>query len=111
MATVLLYTTWPDAASAEAAGRAAVDAGVCACVNVLGPMTSIYRWNGVVKTASEVPMLVETTTAAAEDARDLLVRLHPYETPAVVALPVADAGSSPAFLAWVATETMSGGRR
>lgn len=86
-------------------GRRAVEARACACVNVLTPMTSVYRWNGAVETACETPMLVKTTAAAAERCRDLLIRLHPYDTPAVVALTVDQAASSSAFLAWVSEET------
>lgn len=108
---VLLYTTWPDAASAETAGRQAVEARACACVNVLAPMTSVYRWNGAVETARETPMIVKTTAAAAGRCRDLLIRLHPYDTPAVVALPVDGAASSPAFMAWILEETAPPDRR
>lgn len=102
--TVLLYTTWPDAGSAEAAGRAAVEAGVCACVNILGPMTSVYRWRGAIETAAETPMIVKTTAAAAAACRDLLLSRHPYETPAVVALPIDPGGSHGQFLDWISKE-------
>lgn len=98
---VLLYTTWPDAESAEAAGRAAVEAGVCACVNVLAPMISIYRWESAVERATETPMIVKTTLEAAAGARELLNALHPYDLPAVVALPVSAEGSSAPFLQWI----------
>ena len=108
---VFLYTTWPDALSAEAAGREAVEAGLCACVNVLAPMTSVYRWKDVVETAAETPMIVKTTTAAAKAARDFLTARHPYDTPAVAALKIAPEGSSPAFLAWIAEESSAGRRR
>ncbi len=102
---VLLYTTWPDAETAEAAGRAAVEAGVCACVNVLAPMTSIYRWEGAVERATETPMIVKTTAAAAEAARAFLTERHPYALPAVVALKVDPAASSAIFLDWIARES------
>ncbi len=102
---VLLYSTWPDAESAEAAGAAAVAARLAACANVLAPMRSIYRWKGAVERAEETPMLLKTSQAHAAALKDFLVARHPYETPAVVAVPVASEGSHAAFLAWVTAET------
>lgn len=102
---VLLYTTWPDQASAEAAGRACVEAGLAACVNVLAPTTSIYRWQGAVEQATETPMLVKTTAARAPAARAFLLVRHPYDTPAIVALPLSTELSHAPFLDWIAAET------
>ena len=98
---VILYTTWPDAETAQAAGVAAVEAKLAACANVLAPMTSIYRWQGVLEQAAETPMLLKTTAAAAGRLRDLILARHPYATPCVVALAVREAGSNPAFLQWI----------
>jgi periplasmic divalent cation tolerance protein len=102
---VILYTTWPDAETAQACGRAAVEAKLAACANVLAPMVSIYRWQGVVEQTAETPMLLKTTAAAAGRLRDLILARHPYETPCVVALTVREAGSNPAFLRWIGEET------
>lgn len=107
---VLLYTTWPDDASARAAGRACVEAGLAACVNVLAPMTSIYRWQGAVEHASETPMLVKTTATRAPAVREFLLARHPYDTPAIVALPLSLALSHQPFLDWIAAETSASRR-
>ncbi len=104
-ALVLLYTTWPDAPSAIAAGRTLVDERLAACMNVLGPVTSIYRWQGVVEEAGEVAALVKTTAAQAAATTARIVALHPYETPAVIAIPVDPTGTHGAFAAWIAGET------
>jgi periplasmic divalent cation tolerance protein len=101
---VILYTTWPDAETAQAFGRAAVEAKLAACANVLAPMVSIYRWQGAVEQTAETPMLLKTTAAAADRLRDLILARHPYETPCVVALAVREAGSNPAFLRWIGEE-------
>jgi periplasmic divalent cation tolerance protein len=98
---VILYTTWPDAETAQAFARSAVEAKLAACANVLAPMTSIYRWQGAVEQASETPMLLKTTAAAADRLRDLILARHPYETPCVVALAVREGGSNPALLQWI----------
>jgi periplasmic divalent cation tolerance protein len=104
---VLLYTTWPDADTAERAARAAVDEGLAACANLLGAGVSIYRWQGAVERAAETVMILKTTAALAPALRDRIVGLHPYDLPAVVALPAAAGASSAAFLSWVAAETGS----
>ena len=103
--TILIYTTWPDAETAERVGAEAVAKRLAACVNVLAPMTSIYRWEGSVDRAAETPMLLKTTAEASERLRDFIAARHPYEIPCIVALPVLADGSNPAFLGWIAKET------
>jgi periplasmic divalent cation tolerance protein len=102
---IFLYTTWPDAETAEAAGREAVEQGLCACVNVFAPITSIYRWKGTVEQATETPMTLKTTTVRADALRALILARHPYELPCILALPVQAAASHPAFLDWIRDET------
>ena len=104
---IVLYTTWPDAETAEAFGRRAVEERLAACANVLAPMRSIYRWNGAIDRALEVPALFKTTTARAEALCAFLRERHPYEVPAIVALPIAEPGSNPAFLAWIEAEVVA----
>ncbi len=96
-----IYTTWPDAALARAAGQTLVEEGLCACVNILPGMTSVYRWQGAVETASEAVMILKTNAAAAPHAVKRLVTLHPYEEPCAVGLDIDEAASAPAFLAWI----------
>jgi len=102
---VLVYTTWPDARTAEAAGLAAVSERLAACANVLAPMRSVYWWKGAVEGSEETPMLLKTTRAQAARLRDFLIARHPYDLPAVVALDIASDASHAAFLNWVAAET------
>jgi periplasmic divalent cation tolerance protein len=102
---VLLYTTWPNAEKAEAAGEAAVAARLAACVNIFAPIRSLYRWNGEIERAEETPMTLKTTAEAAPALRRLLVEQHPYELPCIIAWPVASEHSHPEFLAWVQEQT------
>ena len=102
---LLVYTTWPDAESARAFAREAVEARLAACVHVLPPITSVYRWDDAVEEAQETPMLLKTTRAAADGLRARLTERHPYDLPAFVALPTDAAASSQAFLAWIEAET------
>ena len=103
----LLYTTWPDAGTAERAATTAVGARLTACANILPAGRSIYRWQGQIETADEVIVVFKTTRAQAEALSDLLIGLHPYETPAVVALDIRVSGSNPDYLRWIDGETSS----
>ena len=100
---VLVYTTWPDAAAAEAAGRALVAAKLAACVNILPGMVSVYAWQGEVERASEAVMIVKTTAGHAGAVTAAVRTAHPYETPAILTLPVS--GGDAAYLAWIAAES------
>jgi periplasmic divalent cation tolerance protein len=102
---VVLYTTWPDEESAEAFAAEAVADRLAACANILGPMRSVYRWQGAVDRAAEVPMLLKTARARAAALIDRLNARHPYELPCAVALQIDAAASSPDFLAWIAAES------
>lgn len=98
---VLLYATAPDAETAEFIGAALVEARLAACVNILGPVRSIYRWNDRVERAEEVAFLAKTTRGLARAACAAIVERHPYDLPAVAAYDVSAAGSNPAFLDWI----------
>ncbi|MFM8557029.1 MAG: divalent-cation tolerance protein CutA [Betaproteobacteria bacterium] len=93
----------PDAALAESIARALVEERLAACVNLLAPCLSIYRWQGAVEQATEVPMLIKTTRRrwAALEAR--LRELHPYDVPELIA--VQPAAILPAYAGWVISET------
>ena len=106
-AVLLLYVTAPDMDAAEALGDALIEARLAACVNILPGVRARYRWEGQIETAEECVMIVKTTNANAGAARDLIVERHPYETPAVLALPTDAAQSNAAFAQWVREETDS----
>ncbi len=100
---VLVYTTFPDQAAAEGTGGAIVQAGLAACVNIIPGMTSIYVWQGNLSRDSEVVMLVKTRASLAERVMAEITARHPYETPALLILPVE--GGSEAFLGWIAAQS------
>jgi periplasmic divalent cation tolerance protein len=102
---LIVYTTWPDVETADRAARAAVEQRVAACANRFAPLQSVYRWEGAIETASEIPMVFKTTRASADALRRLIQALHPYELPCIVAVAAEAEGSSPGFLAWIAAET------
>ncbi|OIR11927.1 divalent-cation tolerance protein CutA [mine drainage metagenome] len=102
---LLVVTNLPDRASAERVAEALVIQRVAACVNVLAECVSIYRWEGKLEHANEVPLLIKTTRAAYPKLEEALRELHPYELPEIIALPV-DAGL-PEYLNWVVQETQT----
>jgi periplasmic divalent cation tolerance protein len=102
---VLMLTTMPDDERAEALARTLVDERLAACVNVLAPMTSIYRWKGVVAREPERQLVIKTTRAKVAELETRIRALHPYELPEL--LVVAVDGGSEAYLGWVSSETQS----
>lgn len=98
---VLLYTTWPDAASAEAFARGVVGAGLAACANISAPMTSVYRWNDAIESAPEVAAIFKTAAHVVPDFRRRLLAEHPHETPCLLATSVERSLSDPAYMDWL----------
>ncbi|HQT30324.1 MAG TPA: divalent-cation tolerance protein CutA [Thiobacillus sp.] len=103
MEPLLVLTNLPDAASAETLARALVDSRAAACVNVLQPCRSIYRWQGRLETAEEVPLLIKTSVANYPLVEQIVRGQHPYDVPELIALPITH--GLPAYLSWLATET------
>jgi periplasmic divalent cation tolerance protein len=103
---LLVLTNVPDPSIADVLAARLVEERAAACVNILAPCRSVYRWQGRVETAEEVPVLVKTTRGAYPAVERLIRAGHPYELPEIVAFPVT-AGLA-AYLEWVGSET--GGR-
>jgi periplasmic divalent cation tolerance protein len=100
---VLILTTVPAGDDGERIARALVEERLAACVNVLAPMTSIYRWRGAVEEGSEQQVVIKTTRGRIAAVCARVTALHAYELPELIVLPVVDGGSS--YLEWVRTET------
>ena len=98
-----MISNLPDQESAQILARTVVEQGLAACANVLAPCTSVYRWQGEVETATEVPVLMKTTRERYEALEAAIKAAHPYELPEIIAVPLA--AGLPAYLAWVAAET------
>ena len=99
----LVYVTAPDKQSAMDLARSMVERRLAACANVLGPITSVYWWDGTVNTEGEVALIFKTVEGRLAALTEALRQDHPYECPCVVALPIS--GGNPDFLAWLAAET------
>lgn len=101
--TLLVLTNLPDEAAAQALATALVTERLAACVNVLAPCRSVYRWRGEIENATEVPLLIKTTVARYEALEAAIRARHPYELPEIIAVPIAH--GLPEYLDWLATET------
>ena len=102
---LLVLTNLPDRESAMKLAHTLVEQRLAACVNVLGDCTSVYRWQGAVEHAEEVPVLIKTRAGRYAEVEAAIRRLHPYELPEVIAVPVTH--GLPEYLAWVAQQTVS----
>lgn len=102
-AALLVLTTLPDRAHAEALASALVEARLAACVSILAPCRSVYRWQGKTESAEEVPLLIKTTVAGYAALETAIRARHPYELPEIIAVPISH--GLPAYLGWVASET------
>ena len=96
---LVVLVTVPSLADGERIAEALVGESLAACVNVLGPIRSIYRWQGEVCRDDEHLLLIKTTPARYAELEVRVLALHPYETPEVIALPV-ELGAA-AYLGWV----------
>ncbi len=102
-AVVMIYATFPDREAALALGRDMVERGIAGCVNVLPGMTSVYVWKGVTETSEEAVLIAKLAAEGADRAVAHILSNHPYETPAVLVLPVM--GGSGDYLDWVRSGT------
>lgn len=97
-----VLSTAPDEATGRALAAALVGEELAACVSVVPGVTSVYRWQGEVRTEGEVLLVAKTVAALVPALTARLVALHPYDVPEVLALPV-DGGHEP-YLAWISAE-------
>ena len=100
---VVVLTTFPSDADGESFARALVDERLAACVNLLAPMESVYRWEGKVETETERQVIVKTSKERLAALWDRVRELHPYEVPEFLVLPIADGNE--AYLRWIGDAT------
>jgi periplasmic divalent cation tolerance protein len=103
MSTLLVFTNLPERTAAERLAQTLVEKQLAACVNILAPCRSVYRWKGAVQHAEEHPMLIKTTRERYAALERELRTGHPYELPEIIAVPIER--GLPAYLEWVAAET------
>ena len=103
MSTLLVLTNLPDRAAAERLADSLIAQRLAACVNILAPCRSVYRWKGALQHDEEHPMLIKTTADRYASLEQAIRAGHPYELPEIIAVPI-ERGLG-AYLDWVMTET------
>jgi periplasmic divalent cation tolerance protein len=99
---VSVYATFGGEAEARRVARMVVEEALAACANILAPCHSIYRWQGRIEEAGEIPVVFKTSAASASRLIERIAELHSYDVPAAVVWPIAQ--SHRAYADWVAAE-------
>ncbi|MGK3201754.1 divalent-cation tolerance protein CutA [Amycolatopsis sp. MEPSY49] len=99
---IVTSTTDSETAARELAAKA-IEERLGACAQIVGPVTSVYRWDGEVRTDQEWRVEIKTTAAGVPALTERIGQLHGYDLPEVVATPIV--GGSAAYLSWLTTET------
>ena len=100
---ILIYTTLGSESDARRLGNQLIERGLAACVNILPNMISIFSWKGELSEEREVVMIIKSRSTLSEVLLETAEKLHPYETPALLLLPVSEA--APEFANWIVAQT------
>ncbi|MCA9247737.1 MAG: divalent-cation tolerance protein CutA [Planctomycetales bacterium] len=102
MAALVVLTTTDKREDAQRIARELIERRLAACVQIVGPVESVYRWQGAVETTQEWQCLAKTTDDQYAALEAAIVALHSYDTPEIIALPIEQASAT--YLAWLAGE-------
>ncbi len=100
---VFVYSTFPDSEAAKRVAHVLVSNKLAACVNIHGPMTSVYEWEGKIESGTEFVAFIKTRRALVEQVAAAARKLHPYSMPCFLTLPI-EAGNED-YLAWARSQT------
>ena len=103
---ILVVSHAPDRAVATALANALLGDRLAACVNIGATVDSIYHWRGGIETATEVPLAIKTRSALYSNVEGVIRKIHPYDTPEIIAIPIVDGDAR--YLDWLAAETAAG---
>jgi periplasmic divalent cation tolerance protein len=103
---LVVYVTVPSPETGAEIARRLVQGGLAACINIIGPLRSIYAWEGRLQDDAEHLLVIKTTAARFEALAEAVRLAHPYTLPEIIALPVV--AGLPAYLDWIAQSTQAG---
>ncbi len=106
MDSLLVVTNLPDRAAAETLAALLIERRLAACVNILAPCASVYRWQGQIRREEEHPLLIKTAGDRYAELEQAIRANHPYELPEIIAVSITRA--LPAYLQWLESETRVG---
>ena len=97
---IVVLVTCRSAKEARKIARAVVEQRLAACANILArPVQSVYRWKGTVESAKEFLLTIKTTKARFPKLKGEIKRLHSYDVPEIIALPIAAGATN--YLNWI----------
>ena len=88
MSIVSVYAVFADSAEAERIGRTVIEERLAACINILSPCRSIYRWQGMIESAEEAPAILKTHSWQTDALIERIAQLHSYDTPCIAVWPI-----------------------
>jgi periplasmic divalent cation tolerance protein len=100
---LLIRITCPSKRVAEDIADAALEARLAACANIEGPVTSSYRWKGVIEQSFEFILWLKAPEENWVKLDQMIVRIHPYDVPAIVAMPLTHVNAG--YAAWANENT------
>lgn len=100
---IIVLTQVPDRALASNLARVLLERRLAACVNIGAPVESIYHWRGRIETGEEIPVVIKTRSVLYSDVEAAIRKIHPYDTPEIIAIPIVDGDAR--YIAWIADET------
>jgi len=96
---VVVYVTVGSAKEGERLGRTLVEERLAACVNRVGPVRSIYRWQGQIEQSDEELLIIKSKRELFDRLKNRVRELHSYSVPEIIALPILQGSES--YLAWL----------
>ncbi len=103
MDVILVFCTCPDDDTAQALAQHLVERRLAACVNLLPPMRSVYRWQGQIEQSQEVQLLIKTCGDRLQALSAAITEQHPYDVPEILA--VSASAGLPPYLDWIRAQT------
>ena len=103
MKVIEIWINCPDRETARKISKALIADRLAACTNTFPQIESSYRWKGRIENEPEIPLVLKTREGSFAHVVDKVRRLHPYETPSIIGVPVQFVGED--YLAWIYAET------
>ncbi|MGY6655532.1 divalent-cation tolerance protein CutA [Amycolatopsis sp. TRM77291] len=101
---VIVASTTDSEERARLLAATIVEARLGACAQIVGPITSVYRWDGEIQTGTEWRVEIKTTNGRVLELTERITRLHTYDVPEIVVTPIV--GGSAEYLSWVSEQTL-----
>jgi periplasmic divalent cation tolerance protein len=104
---VVVLTTAAGRDEGKRIARHLVDTRLAACVNILQPIESVYRWQGQIAEEEEFLLIIKSTRELFTEIKAEILKIHSYQTPEIICLPIID--GSPNYLKWISDSVKQGG--